>query len=409
MASRSWRETYLWSTGTIRRGRRILATCDGDRRDDVRPRSRSRLAARQLCDLAEGSRPQRAGITAARTRDPLPYGGRSDDGAGCRAREPGRAVKRARQGRSRREQLLRAVSVLDREVTTPDPRVATAHSHLGQVMWSLGELEQARREMQRAVEGYAAALGATSADTLTAQSLLDGMNAPGAIPTPTILREVITPESIARDEGRLLAAEPAYLDDAERLLRSAADHGDDQALFELALLLEGLPGNETEAHELMQRAVAAGVPAALYREGRRLLSTCADRKLRRSASSGWRSRRGRSTRITTWDSSSRAILRAVAMRRRRTAPLSTPGMRRRGTTLRYYSSSGRDARPRARSSSAKPAVADRRAGSTISEKFYRAARPRARGDRGLYRGHRRRLHEIPGRPSHRPRRDRPPR
>jgi tetratricopeptide (TPR) repeat protein len=170
-----------------------------------------------------------------------------------------------------RDLLRRGVTILDRSVPRPDPKVATAHSKLGQVLLQLGELKEAEPEFRRAVELYTATVGPSALDTITARSFLEGVRSPGRVPAPWFVTETLTSETIERDEGKALIQEPGYRREAEELLREAADGGDVAALFHLWELLDRVPERKAEALEYLQRAAAAGVPQALYWRGRQLV------------------------------------------------------------------------------------------------------------------------------------------
>jgi tetratricopeptide (TPR) repeat protein len=170
-----------------------------------------------------------------------------------------------------RDLLRRGVTILDRSVPQPDPKVATAYSKLGQVLLELGEMEEAEPAFRRAVELYTATVGPSAADTMFARSFLEGVRSPGRVPAPWFVTEVLTHETIERDKGKALIQEPAYRSEAEEHLREAAEGGETAALFHLWELLDRVPERKAEALEFLQRAAAAGVPKALYWRGRQLV------------------------------------------------------------------------------------------------------------------------------------------
>src|SRR5207245_6557472 len=165
-----------------------------------------------------------------------------------------------------RKCLLRAVSILDRYPA--GAKGATAHSHLGQVLFALGDKPAAAGHFAEAVRAYDAALGPGSLDAITARSFL--AQARGEDPNKTSVQYEITPGSIRAEEGRLLASERAWNDDAEQLLREAIRDGQRGAALELAFLLRARKGHEREAQSILNAAAKAGHPEALYWRAREL-------------------------------------------------------------------------------------------------------------------------------------------
>jgi tetratricopeptide (TPR) repeat protein len=163
------------------------------------------------------------------------------------------------------------VTLLDRYVSHPDPKVATAHSKLGQALWRLGDAKNAEIEFGRAVKLFEQTLGPGAPDTTYARNWLEGVRAKGGTPAPWIITEVLTPETIMRDSGKALIYEVAHHQVAEERLREAAQGGDSAALFHLWELLKDDPDRKEEAARLLQRAVEAKVPKALYWRGRQLV------------------------------------------------------------------------------------------------------------------------------------------
>jgi len=161
--------------------------------------------------------------------------------------------------------LLRAVTVLDRYAVTE--KSATAHSHLGQVMFALGDKEGAASQFAEAVRGYDSTLGPGSLDSLTARSFL--AQAKGEDPSRAAVQYELTRGSIEAEEGRLLTAEAAWRGEAEELLRSALARRHLGAAVELAALLRA-DGREAEGNEVMERAASEGDAQALYWRSREL-------------------------------------------------------------------------------------------------------------------------------------------
>lgn len=182
--------------------------------------------------------------------------------------------------------LVRGLTILDRLPSWAEVQRASGHSLLGQVLFEQGERDAAAAHFAAAVRGYDAALGAGSHDAILARSFL--AQARGEDPR-VMTKQVITPASIEADEGRLLAAEPAWRDEAERLLRRAFEAGELGAAVELASLLRSQPGREAEGDAILAEAAEKGDREALYWHARELagqVGLASEAVVRRSIDAG---------------------------------------------------------------------------------------------------------------------------
>jgi len=197
----------------------------------------------------------------------------------------GNLLQRIGDFTSARTCLVRAIAILDRKPRSADQARATAHSVLGQVLFAQGERDAAAGHFAEAIRCYDAALGRGSLDSITARSFL--AQALGENPSVSVQYE-ITPQSIALEEGKLLARERAWRDDAEQVLRAAARAHQPGAAVELAFALREQP-RVPEAEAVLAEAAAAGDPQALYWHARWLGESgdaSAEGGIRRSIAAG---------------------------------------------------------------------------------------------------------------------------
>jgi tetratricopeptide (TPR) repeat protein len=99
----------------------------------------------------------------------------------------------------------------------------------------------------------------------------------------------VTPASIHTEEGKLLARERAWQDDAEQLLRDAVRAGQPGAALELAFALTDQPGREDEADTILAEAAQTGDKEALYwhaRESAEKIGVAAESEIRSSIAAG---------------------------------------------------------------------------------------------------------------------------
>ena len=164
--------------------------------------------------------------------------------------------------------LVRGTTILDRQPQWADEKRATAHSVLGQVLFAQGDLEAAAGHFAEAVRCYDASLGPGSLDSITARSFL--AQARGEDPRTAIVQYHITAASIQAEEGKLLARERAWKDDAEQLLRAAVQAHQLGAAHELALALRDQRSRREEADSILPQAARAGDSNALYWYAREL-------------------------------------------------------------------------------------------------------------------------------------------
>jgi tetratricopeptide (TPR) repeat protein len=186
-----------------------------------------------------------------------------------------------------RTYLQRGLAILDTLPEWADAQRATGHSLLGQVLFQEGDWDAAASHFAEAVRGYDAALGPTSQDSLLARTFL--AQALGEDPRRVVTSGIMTASSIAAEEGRLLTAEPAWLDEAERLLRDAWESGEPGAAVELASLLRSQPGREAEGAAILAEAAERGDSEALYWHARDLageIGAGAESEIRRSIKAG---------------------------------------------------------------------------------------------------------------------------
>ena len=183
--------------------------------------------------------------------------------------------------------LERGLAILDRLSTAAHSQRATAHSLLGQVLFDQGDRDAAAAHFAAAIRGYDATFGPGSQDAVLARTFL--AQARGENPSRVITVQEITPSSIQVEEGRLLRAEKAWSDEAERLLRSALEASEPGAAVELASLLRSLPGKKAEGDAILAQAAAEGDREALYWHARELsgqIGLAAEPVLRRSIDAG---------------------------------------------------------------------------------------------------------------------------
>lgn len=164
--------------------------------------------------------------------------------------------------------LERGLAILDRLPAWAESQRATAHSLMGQVLFEQGDRDAAAAHFTAAVRGYDEAFGPGSLDSVLARTFL--AQARGEDPSRVITVQQISRSSIQAEEGRLLSAEPAWVDEAERLLRGAYESGEPGAAVELASLLRSLPGKEAEGDAILTNAAANGDREALYWHARDL-------------------------------------------------------------------------------------------------------------------------------------------
>ncbi|HEY3475167.1 MAG TPA: tetratricopeptide repeat protein, partial [Anaerolineales bacterium] len=174
----------------------------------------------------------------------------------------GAILKEEGQLEKARNCLERALTILDRMPSFVEPARATAHSHLGQILFREGDRERAAVHFNEAVRGYEYALGPGAQDTILARTFL--AQAQGNDPSKIVVTYTTTAESIAAEEGRLLAGEAAWRDEAEQLLRKVTEAGEPGAAMELVSFLRGIPGREEEGDTILAEAAAKGDPDALY-------------------------------------------------------------------------------------------------------------------------------------------------
>lgn len=182
--------------------------------------------------------------------------------------------------------LVRAVAILDRLPRWADEKRATAHSILGQVLFSQGDRDAAAGHFAEAVRCYDSSLGPGSLDSITARTFL--AQARGEDPR-VIVAYHVTPASIHTEEGKLLARERAWQDDAEQLLRDAVRAGQPGAALELAFALTDQPGREDEADTILAEAAQTGDKEALYwhaRESAEKIGVAAESEIRSSIAAG---------------------------------------------------------------------------------------------------------------------------